>query len=331
MTRPAAPEIALCIASYNEAEWLARMLKTLSDAGLPPDLEVVVADSCSADDTVAMLRRRFRWVRRVVTPFNGGYSSAINAAVRASTAPFVVAANADLELAPAALHALRDALLANPCAFGAAPRLLNSDGTAQGSLDRFPTLLGVVQTALEGASPAAPAPAGGAPFPIATCTGACVMYRRDRLEQVGLLDERFFLYFEEVDLHYRLRQQGGHLLAVPGALVTHHGGKSTGGATPANVHQHLASLFYYTQKHHGVAAETVARWSMAAGYAGRAALSGLSSLLHLPSLSARLQWSPAQYAALMVTCLRMWRETERGVEPPGQQSGVRRQASGKDI
>ena len=319
-----APEIALCIASYNEAEWLARMLGSLRAGGSPGGIEVVVGDSASTDGTARLLRRRFRWVRCVVTPFNGGYSTALNAAIRASAAPFAVAANADLELAPAALYTLREALLADPEAFGAVPRLLNSDGTPQGSLDHFPTLAGVLQTALRG-SPVPPAvPAEGAPFPIETGTGACVMYRREWLEQVGLLDERFFLYFEEADLHYRLRQKAGHLLAVPRAVVTHHGGKSTGGRTLRNVQQHLVSLFYFMQKHHGPAAETAVRVAMAGGYAGRAVLSALNELVRAASAVApgepmaeqgRLRWSPTEYAALLWTCVRMWRETERGVEP----------------
>ncbi len=334
------PDISLCIASYNEAPWLARLLQSLGPDARPKDIEVVVADSCSTDDTVAMLGRDFPWVKCLVTDFNGGYSTAINCAIRHTTGPFVVAANADIELTWEALRALRDTLQARPEAFGCAPRLLNPDGTPQPSSAYFPTLGRLLAIALKGARFLEPVPAAGDPFPIQTCAGACVMYRRERVEDVGLLDERFFLYFEEVDLHQRLYDRGGCLLAVPQTAVIHHGGKSTGGETRLNLQRHLVSLFYYIQKHHGAAAETAARLIMAGGYLGRLLVCGLASAVRAGAAVGRgLRPAPhgragdgepalqrgalgravarplADYAALLHTCLTMWRETERGIEP----------------
>ncbi|MFQ5808845.1 MAG: glycosyltransferase family 2 protein [Armatimonadota bacterium] len=310
--------ICLCIVNYNQREWLPKAISSALASTVADSLEVVVVDSGSTDDGVSAAREQFPRVRCVEMGHNRGYSSALNRGLAETSAPLVVCANADVEFDPDALALLRDALLSREGAAGAAPRFVFGDGAPQESVDAFPSIFQILRMALLPISRTRPAPATGEPEPVDTSLGACVMYRRECLEQVGGFDERIFLYYEEVDLHRRLRDAGCRVLVVPDAVVIHHAGQATGGATVQNVQQHLVSLFYYLRKHGGRPQELLGRAILALGYLGRLAV----SVALLPVL---LAWAlargespigvPAKYASLLRCCLRGWQQTERGVEP----------------
>jgi GT2 family glycosyltransferase len=313
-----AERICICIVNYNQGEWLPRAIATALQGTTGESLEIVVVDSGSTESGIPDARRQFPEVRYMEMGENRGYASALNRGLGETTAPYVVCANADIEFPPDALALLRDALAKDERAGGAAPRFVFPDGTTQPSVDAFPTLGTILRMALLPTSRTRPAPAAGHPAPVDTSLGACVMYRRECLEAVGGLDDRIFLYYEEVDLHRRLQDAGYRLLVVPDAVVVHHGGRATGGATLRNVQQHLVSLFYYLRKHGGRGRELLGRAILAFGYLGRLAV----SVVLLPVLLARARrreappiGEPAKYALLLWCCVRGWRQTERGAEP----------------
>ena len=180
-----------------------------------------------------MVRARFPWVRLMENQENVGFAAANNQAIRASRGRHVVLLNSDTEVQPGAMGALGDFMEAHPQAGAAGARLLNADGSLQHSCHPMPTpgrefwrLL-----FLEPVWPRATYPMARwdltEPRRVEAIKGACLLLRREALDQVGLLDEGYFMYSEEVDLCYRLSREGWELWWVPGAVVTHFEGQST--------------------------------------------------------------------------------------------------------
>ncbi len=316
--RSVAERICICIANYNQGEWLQRAIDSILRSTIADAVEIVVVDSGSTRDGVAAARERFPQPRYIEMGRNCGYSTALNRGLAETDAPIVVCANADIEFSPGTLELLRDVLLSHGNAAGAAPRFVFGDGAAQPSVEAFPSLWQVLRMALVPGTRTRPAPEMGGPVPVETSVGACVMYRRECLEEVAGFDERFFLYYEEVDLHRRLRGAGYGLVVAPEAVVVHHGGRATGGATATTVRQHLASLFYYLRKHDGRGQELLGRTILAIGYLARLAVSiALLPVMLVVALARRANplGALAKYASLLSCCVRGWTETERGVEP----------------
>jgi GT2 family glycosyltransferase len=156
------------------------------------------------------------------------------------TPDYILFLNPDTVVHPGALESLAGFLEAHPRVGAVGPRLLNPDGSLQASAFRFPTLL---MTLLDLFPPGEVLPGrlynswwhgrypderdGRAPFPIDHPLGACILARRAAVEQVGGMDEAFFMYSEEVDWCLRLRHAGWAIWQVPQAQVTHVGGAAT--------------------------------------------------------------------------------------------------------
>jgi N-acetylglucosaminyl-diphospho-decaprenol L-rhamnosyltransferase len=244
----AAPEVGVVVVSHNTRALLDECLTALrSEADGPgPTLEVVVVDSASTDDSPEMVRARHGWARLVASPDNVGYSAAANRALRAWLAasdgpPWLVVMNADARPLPGALARLRDALAERPKAGVAGPGLEYPDGRFQQAAFADP---GVVQTWLDlfpvarladshwnGRYPRR-AYRAGVPFPVDFPLGACFMVNAAAVHEVGVLDETYFMYCEEIDWCRRFRRAGYSVWCVPAARVVHHAGASTSQVRP---------------------------------------------------------------------------------------------------
>jgi GT2 family glycosyltransferase len=255
------PTIGVIIVSFNTRELLRACLASLRSCTLP--LHTVVVDSASADGSAAMVRANFPEVCLVEPGRNVGFAAGNNLALRrllsaefsvlsfgdpANSTPktqnskldYVLLLNPDTVVHPGAIEALASFLEAHPRVGAVGPRLLNPDGTVQTAAFRFPTLL---MTLLDLFPPGEVLPGrlynswwhgrypqergGCAPCPIDHPLGACILARRAAVEQVGGLDEAFFMYAEEVDWCLRLRRAGWAIWQVPSARVTRVGGAST--------------------------------------------------------------------------------------------------------
>ncbi len=249
--------LTVIVVNWNTRDLLARCLESLaptvqgplsSPAGLPrtPHLgretvEVIVVDNASSDGSPEMVRSCFPWVQLIENEDNLGFAAANNQAIRHSCAfpergvrsKYVVLLNSDTEVRPGALEILLAFMEAHPDAGAAGARLLNTDGSLQPSCHpmltpgrEFWRLL-----FLDRLWPRATYPMhrwdAEAPRRVEVIKGACLLLRRQALDQVGLLDEEYFMYTEEVDLCYRLAQAGWALWWVPRAEVIHHDGQSS--------------------------------------------------------------------------------------------------------
>jgi GT2 family glycosyltransferase len=226
----ASVDLAVVVVTYNSAATIEACLRSIQAEG---PAEIIVVDNASRDDTVSLLAASFPNLRLIANPVNEGFGRACNRGWRETRAPFVLLLNPDTELRPGALRALLSFAAAQPRAALVGPRILNPDGTLQHSCFRFPSLRMVV-TGFFGLI-ALDSPANGRyshqeyerAHQVEHLLGACLLARRAAGQQVGLLDERFFIYFEETDWCYRMRAAGWQNWYCPAATVVHLGAHST--------------------------------------------------------------------------------------------------------
>ncbi len=249
--------VTIVIVSYNCCQALQRCLLTLTAEGDTPP--ILVVDNASTDGTAEMVARDFPTVQRIQNSRNHGFAAACNQGIRACASDFILLLNPDTLLERATLQKLTDIMRAQPNIGACGPRVLNTDGSLQPSCRRFPTLGALVcdELGLDRLFPHsrfAKYRMNGWEHDetrdVDQLMGSCLLLRRMMLEQIGLLDERFFLYFEEVDLCLRLRQTGWRAVFVANPTVTHLGGESSR-ADPRNALGHrYRSLFAFYRKHY---------------------------------------------------------------------------------
>jgi N-acetylglucosaminyl-diphospho-decaprenol L-rhamnosyltransferase len=245
------PTVAVIIVSFNTVNLLRNCLASLGVCSLP--LHTVVVDNQSCDDSAAMVRAEFPHVMLVESGYNAGFAGGTKLGLATLEATekgklggnepgsdYVLVLNPDTVVQPGAIEAMVGFLEAHPRVGLVGPRLLNPDGSFQPAAFRFPTL---VMTAFDLFPPGEvlpgrlygswwhgryPQDGGNEPFAIDHPLGACMLVRREVLATVGSMDERYFMYSEEIEWCWRIRQAGWAIWQVPAARVTHVGGASTG-------------------------------------------------------------------------------------------------------
>ena len=222
-----------------------------------PRVEVLVVDNASSDGSAEMVRAEFPWVRLITNQSNVGFARANNQAIRICAGRYVLLLNSDTVVHHAALAALVEFMDAQPTVGAAGALLLNPDGTLQPSCSPFPTLLREAwrMFALDRVVPIATYQMtrwdGATPRAVDVLLGACMNMRRESLDQVGLLDETYFMYSEEVDLCLRIKRAGWQIFWVPQAHITHYGGQSSKQAAKKMFLHLYQSKTLYFRKHHG--------------------------------------------------------------------------------
>jgi len=246
MTATAMSHLAVVIVSWNVQDLLAACLRSLFDdldrSGLPT--EVWVVDNASSDGTPEMVARAFPAVHLIASDENLGFAAGNNLALRAiltecatRNTDYIWLLNPDTEVLPGATAALIAALESHPHAGIAGARLLYPDGSLQHSAFRFPRLTQLIfdlfsfptrlyETSLNGRYPRR-LYEGSAPFLVDHPLGAAMMVRTAAIRAVGLMDEGYRMYCEEIDWCWRMRRAGWQALCVPAAQVIHHAGRST--------------------------------------------------------------------------------------------------------
>lgn len=248
-----ATPISVVIVSYNSRELLRDCLLSIRSE---PWEQVIVVDNVSSDESAEMVRQDFPWVKLILSPNNDGYGVAANLALASCSSNYVLLLNSDTVLHPGALQVLSGYLDQHPEAAIAGPRLVNPDGSMQTSSFAFPTPLQMLlkETSLSRFRPRSVAKSSNGSFRFAQVVpwvlGAALGIRRAAFDQVGGFDKSFFMYFEEVDLCYRLNQAGWQTHFVPAASVTHISGASTKRHRAAMLQQLYKSLCHFYQQHY---------------------------------------------------------------------------------
>ncbi len=224
--RPTEPRVVVAVATWNGRHLLETFLPSVA-AQRFRDFRLVVVDDASTDDTVAWLAARWPEVEVVALKVNGGVARAFNHCVRAAgTAEFIALFNNDIELDPDCLGQLVEALDAHPQAGSAGAKLLNfyRRGELDGAGDTF-DWAGTATRRGHGERDRGQYDRPEAVF--GACAGAA-LYRRSAFERVGLFDERFFAFFEDVDWNFRAQMAGLSARYVPSAVAFHMGSATLG-------------------------------------------------------------------------------------------------------
>jgi len=244
-------KLSIVIVSYNVRRYLDKCLESVQRALEGIEAEVFVVDNASADDTMAVLPGRYPWVRFIANSDNVGFARANNQAIRLSAGEYVLLLNPDTTVAS---HTLRDALSFmdnHQQAGGAGVKMHNEDGTvAPESRRAIPTpwvsalkMLGFTGRYYMSHLP------WDAPCQIEVISGAFCLLRRKALDQIGLLDEAFFMYGEDIDLSFRLLKAGWENWYLP-LDITHYKGRSTRKSDYRYVHVFYQAMLIFFRKHY---------------------------------------------------------------------------------
>lgn len=219
--------VAVVIPSWNSLELLPRCLASLEQQDMP--LETLVVDNGSGDGTLEFLRRE--GVPHVSLPENTGFAAAVNLGAARVSAPAVLVLNADTVLEPGAVGALAEALAADPDLGGVQPRILQLEegkeaDVAQARLYSAGQRLARDGRAFETGAGEPQGEESSRPHEVFGVCGAACLLRRQLFDGLGGFDERFFAFYEDVDLNVRGRIAGWRFGYVPGAVVWHVGNAS---------------------------------------------------------------------------------------------------------
>jgi GT2 family glycosyltransferase len=206
-------------------------LRALTAATEGLTTETFVVDNNSPDDSAGMVAAEFPAVSLIANRDNAGFTRGNNQALRQCTGRNVVILNPDTEAEPGSLALLSRYLDAHPEVGAVGPKLLNTDGSLQHNGRRFPTLWGefIGHSGLARLNPAAydrkyahAREDFEVEWEIDMVSGACLMLPHRVMDQVGMLDEDFFMFYEEVEWCWRIRKAGYRVFYVPQARVVHH-------------------------------------------------------------------------------------------------------------
>ena len=244
-------KLSVVIVSYNVRPYLERCLLSVQKALEEIEGEVFVVDNHSTDDSVAAVRNNFPWVNLIENQENMGFARANNIAIRQAQGEYVLLLNPDTEVARTTFSEVMTFMDKHPKAGGAGVMMHNADGSrAPESRRALPTpwvsalkMMGFTKRYYMKHLP------WEEPGKIDVVSGACFFLRRKALDEVGLLDEDFFMYGEDIDLSYRLLKGGWENWYVP-ASITHYKGRSTQKSDYRYVHIFYQAMLIFFRKHY---------------------------------------------------------------------------------
>jgi GT2 family glycosyltransferase len=296
---PSTPmQLSILIVSWNTRELLRACLEKLKPELTAIESEVFLVDNASADGSAEMVRNDFPWVRLIANEENRGFAAANNQAFALATGRYVLLLNPDTETYPGSVRTLIQFLDTHAKAGIVAPQLLNTDGSVQRSCREFPTFRGMAYELL-GLSRLFPQKETFRRYKMldfehdVECQvdqpeGACLMVRREVIDQVGILDEGYFMLFEEVDWCYRIKQAGWEIWFTPTAKVLHHYGQSIKQVKARMILSSHRGMYRFWKKHY-----RGGRW-----YLDAPAYGGLMGLAYARIASHRLK-SMTRHLTLM--------------------------------
>ncbi len=293
-------DLSIIIVNWNVCDLLRRCLRSILDTRCSM-LEVIVVDNASTDGSVEMVRTEFPGVHLIANADNRGFPAANNQGIAVARGRYVFLLNPDTEVLDDALATMVAFTDAHPDVGVVGPQLLNPDGGVQSSRRRFPTLLTAFfeSTWLRPYPPRSPLQGGSCPYAprglleryyvldrpddatqdVDWVDGAALMARQEAIQQVGVMDEGFFMYSEELDWCRRFREAGWRVVYLPEARIIHHRGKSSEQVVAAKHIHFQTSKVRYFRKYHGCVAAESLRLFLLGNYAWQLGLEGAKWLL----------------------------------------------------
>jgi GT2 family glycosyltransferase len=252
------PTLSIVIVNYNAQAHLENCLASLTSSTPAIPHDIVVVDNASTDGSVQAVRTRWPGIAIIEQPSNTGFAAGNNVGIRASTGTLILLLNNDTIVPAGAIDALVAALLAHPDAAVAGPRLLDEAGRTELSFGPMISPLNELRQkwtmrlhgrGVKAVSTWIERRAGREQY-VDWVSGACLLVHRADAERVGLLDERYFLYAEDVDFCAAIRGQRRRVLYTPVARIVHLRGRSRATAPVAMNAAYRRSQLAFYDKHH---------------------------------------------------------------------------------
>jgi N-acetylglucosaminyl-diphospho-decaprenol L-rhamnosyltransferase len=250
------PRLSIIVVTYNSGAHIDACLRSLVECPFQVDREIVVVDNASSDGTAAGIRAGWSGVRVIDAGANLGFARANNLGIQQSFGPLILLLNPDTVVPVGAIDRLVASLDARPDVAIVGPRLVNADGRAELSFGRMMSPLaelrqkflvrgsnraGLVAMYVESAT--------RREREVDWVSGACLLVHRSDAEAVGLMDERYFMYAEDVDFCAAVRARGRRVLFTPAAEVIHLRGQSGATASTATEKAYRRSQIAFYEKH----------------------------------------------------------------------------------
>jgi N-acetylglucosaminyl-diphospho-decaprenol L-rhamnosyltransferase len=272
-------DLSILIVNWNSADYLEKCLRSLYATVDGLTFETIVVDNASFDGSDRLVREKFPSAVFVQNEVNSGFAAANNLAFRHSSGKNLLFLNPDTEPVGSAIRTLWKSLEATPGAGAVGCQLFNPDQSIQpGSVHKFPTILNQALDVdyrrffVRRAGTMIPDFTYDEALPeVQAVSGACIMARRDVFEKIGLFSTDYFMYSEDLDLCYKIRQAGYRIYHVPHAAVIHHGGASSKKQDDACLGVLLMreSVFKFLEKFRGRKYALTYKWSMVPTSMGR--------------------------------------------------------------
>lgn len=252
-------ELSIIIVNYNTRELLRQCLKSFFESELRLSYELIVVDNASSDGSSLLVKKEFPIVKLIQNKKNIGFSKANNVGAKIAQGQYILFLNPDTVILKDSIEKMINFIKSHPDAGVIGPRLVFPDGTLQLSCRRFYTLSAIL---------AKRTPLGHV-FPfnksvenllmsdwdhvsvreVDWILAACLMLRRDLFYMIGYFDEKYKMYFEDVDLCFRIKQQGYKIYYVPQAKIIHYHQRESARGFSLKTVWHILSMIRFYRKH----------------------------------------------------------------------------------
>lgn len=250
-------EISIIIINWNTKDLLRACLESIYKYPPNVDYEIIVVDNASTDDSPRMVKTDFPQVRLIQNQANLGFAKANNQAIRQSESNFILLLNSDTEVTEGSISGLYQLAQMNAKAAITGPLIRNPNNKIEESCGQIQTPFAILATKLQRLSPrllgfmrkwaSHRTPSGIEQ--VGWLTGACMLIRRSALNEVGLFDEKIFMYFEDADLCYRLSKADWLMIVDSSIEVFHHRGGTNANRQKRSDSAYKSSMRYFYNKH----------------------------------------------------------------------------------
>ncbi len=247
-------DVSIIIVNWNTKRLLLECLSSVFKTINKLSFEIWLVDNASTDGSVEAVKQNYPDVKIIQNKKNLGFAAANNIALERMCGQYALLLNTDTILTSGAVENLFDFMEKNPTAGMACGQLLNQDGSKQNSIANFPSILSLLcnesllQTLFPGKYPGKRREYKK-PVEVDSCIGACLMVRKKAMNEVGLLDKRYFFFFEETDWAYRMKQTGWTIYFVPSAKIFHIQGQTVGHKASSRIMFYRSRYIYFKKWH----------------------------------------------------------------------------------
>lgn len=252
-------KLSIIIVSFNSANLLAECLDSILEYPPEQDYRIIVVDNNSSDGSQELVRKKFPEVELIANSSNIGFAAANNRAIKSTESDFILLLNSDCQVYEHSLDELLGFIESENQAGIIGPKIINSDGSIQYSCRKFPSIIDAgLHSILVNIAPDNPFSrkykladiSRDKPFEVDWVSGSCMLIRRKALADTGLMDEKYFMYVEDIDICFQMWKNNWIVFYYPYAEILHHiGGSTNTGKAAASVRMQK-SIFYFFRKNY---------------------------------------------------------------------------------